>query len=141
MKNLTLITLAALSFTLFSCSETTIEMDVDITQTTDFSGTYVTMVNCTGGEEANGEELNMVITKMDDQAYLIDMGDGLIVEGTQDADKLEVPTQTINEDADFDKVTITGTITLLSSDELSYNFSFEVDDEGQNDCDLTLTRQ
>jgi len=49
--------------------------------------------------------------------------------------------QTLNEEFEFDVVTLAGTITKNIDDTYQFVFEFEVDEEGTSSCDVTLEKQ
>lgn len=138
MKNLSyILLLAALFFT--SCSEDPIIEEKQI----DFSGTYFGEFFCEGTlSELNGEIYPVSISKDSiSDSYLVDLGDDLVFVAQQDEALLTIPSQTLNQDQDFDVVTLSGLIRMREDETLSFDFSHSVDDEGMSTCQTILVNQ
>lgn len=133
-----------LAMTLTMMASCTIETGIEITPETsvDFIGTYEMRLDCTGDlSDAEGETLIIMISeKVGSSAYLIDLGDDVIFEGTVDGSTLDIHRQVFNEGGDFDVVTLEGQI-VVEDGEYTFDFEHEVDDEGMSICQSVLIKQ
>lgn len=130
-------------FTLFAIFLSSCNKDIDETdEFINYEGTFKSKLSCSGElEEANGEEVTILIIKNEaNNTYSIDLGDDAIFIGAIQENKLIIAAQTINEEFDFDVVTLDGVITKNEDDSFQFNFLHTVDDEGESQCDLVLLR-
>lgn len=95
-----------------ACSvQTEIETNPEASLTkVDFTGSYLTEFNCEGDlSEANGEEIVIIITRAPgNDLYSIDLGDDVVFQGIQTDNLLVIEEQTLNEEFDFDVITLAG---------------------------------
>ncbi len=107
-----------------------------------FEGTYSGSIMCNGEmSEDNGDEFSITITKKDENdLYFIDLGDELIFEGIQKNSIIMIEEQVLNEEENFDVVTFSGEINMITEGSLNFYFSHKVDNEGSSSCDLILER-
>lgn len=118
---------------LFSCSNEEI--------TVDFSGTYSGKLKCAGELASdNGETIQLTLKKITSNTYTLDLGDDLTFTCSQEGDALIINRQTINEDAEFDVVTLEGKIVKSTSTQYIFDFIHNVDDEGESSCEVVLTK-
>jgi len=139
MKYTSILLIALFAF-LTSCST---ENEVLVEETLiDFSGTYEGKLNCTGElSDSDGEEVVIVISKdgiLD--SYFIDMGDESIFSALQVENVLTIGAQTINTELGFDMVSLEGEI-RMTDDEMIFDFTHSVDDEGESTCSFPLVKR
>lgn len=108
----------------------------------DFSGIYEGKLNCTGElSDDVGEEIEIKITKIGDtDTYSIDMGDEIIFIATQLQNELIIEAQTVNEGQGFDEVSMVGEIRMID-EELMFDCTYSVDDEGESTCSIPLIKK
>lgn len=101
----------------------------------DFSGIYTGEISCTGPLSSdNGETFVVTITKKEGLTYSVDLTDGVVLTAIQSENVLWIDKQIINEGKDFDVITIDGSFTKLTDTELGFEFTHDVDDEGESKC-------
>ena len=132
MKYSTIILIALIAiFT--SCSDKDEEL-------IDFSGSFEGELDCQGElEDSKGEEVTLTITKTGESSYSINFGEEAIFLGKQSENVLVIDEQTINEDLGFDVVTLEGEIRYLN-DEFIFDFTHNVDDEGESTCSFPIVK-
>lgn len=135
-------------FILIAClmASCTTDLELEITRPVDFNGTYAGSLDCIGDlTEANGDEIMVYITSSPiTSEYFVAVGedeDDLVFSATASGNELTIEEQTLNEEFDFDVVTLAGTITMNGDDTFQFVFEHEVDDEGTSTCDITLEKQ
>lgn len=129
------------TFFMASC---TVDLEVSPeTVETDFIGIYIGTLNCTGTlAEDNGEEITVLVSRATaDAAYIIDLGDDVIFQGQTVNNVLVIDQQTLNEDFDFDVVTLSGSITQMNDQGYQFEFIHEVDEDGESNCSISLIKQ
>ena len=139
MKYYTLFIIALIGMS--SCSD---EATITELEMLDFTGIYTGEFYCDGTLDASaGELFTVIISKNETEGlYNVDLGDDIIFVGTQEeASSLIIKEQTLNEEYDFDVLTLSGEIELTSDGEYVFEFVHEVDDEGKSDCQTTLIKQ
>ena len=137
MKYLYLIMIAV---SIIACSS---EAEIEIAEKVNFSGTYLTEIKCDGSlSDSYGEIVTIIISSTSaTDTYTVDLGDEVIFQAIQENNRLIIEEQTLNEDGDFDVVTLEGELAIQSNDEVEFNFEHEVDDEGRSSCSLILVKQ
>ena len=108
----------------------------------DFSGVYVGKLDCTGEmSDAQGESVNIIITKSESvDSYFVNMGDDVVFTAFQIDNVLTVGEQIINENQEFDIVSIVGEIRMLEN-EMIFEFTHNVDNEGESICSFPLIKK
>lgn len=128
-----------------SCT-TELELEVAVATPVDFNGIYAGTFDCVGEEtDDNGEAMMVYITSSPiTNEYFVAVGEDatdLVFSATASGNELTIEEQTLNEEFEFDVVTLAGTITKNIDDTYQFVFEFEVDEEGTSSCDVTLEKQ
>jgi len=108
----------------------------------DFSGIYEGQLNCTGEMSSDvGESITIIITKTSkEDSYSIDLGDEVVFNATQIDNVLNIEAQTLNEEQEFDVISMVGEIRMVD-EEMMFDFTHSVDDEGESSCSFPLTKK
>jgi len=121
-----------------SCSD-------DNTEQIDFSGNYIGNFDCIGSlEDDNGNSFTVSISKVNnsENEYLISLEDDVEFLAISSDDQLTINRQVFNEDLGFDVITFAGMITSSEEENtLNFDFTHQVDDEGESTCNTVLTLQ
>jgi len=113
----------------------------------DFSGVYILEVKPGDCLEENtdleNELVQLVINKVEDtmDEYFVDFSDEVIFSARANDRTLILDRQTLNEDEEFDVITMEGVFTYVDEKSLDFKFYFNVDEEGSSNCELTIHKE
>lgn len=137
-----LITIA--TFLMASCT-TDLEVTGEVSTFVDinFTGVYLCTFDCEGAlEDANGENCFLKVTRDPiSSIHTLSLGDDVMFEGEIVNNELVIEEQTLNEEYDFDVVTLSGRIFQNQDETFTFEFEHEVDDEGKSTCTMLLEKQ
>lgn len=123
----------------------TTELQLEVTTPVDFSGEYFGTFDCNGElTEANGESMVIWISRSTGtNRYTVGMGeeeDDLVFDATANGNVLTIEQQTLNEEYQYDVITLSGTLVKNDDTTLLFEFTHDVDDEGESNCNVTLQK-
>jgi len=108
--------------------------------TTDFVWEYMGEMECTWSLKDKTEKSVVRITQTEwtQDQYMVDLWDETVFVAKYVDNTLQIQEQTLNEDQDFDQVTLSGKIFENNEKELIFEFVHSVDDEWTSECVTTL---
>ncbi|NNE25614.1 MAG: hypothetical protein HKN09_02110 [Saprospiraceae bacterium] len=109
-------------------------------QMSQFEGTWKGIFDCSGPLGENEEQFEITLTNTQDNEFIFIAEDDLSATVYYVEDRIVFDNVLFNEGQGYDEMRLDGYISIRDTDQLTFIFEHEVDDDGISNCEVYLDR-